>query len=113
MPIADHKVLIVDDEEKILTVTKKLLAADGYQILTTVDVEEALDIIEDQGPISVIVSDNRMPAMRGTEFFKKIKTLCPQTARILMTAHYDAQLIDELVNNSEVYRYLKKTLNYK
>jgi CheY-like chemotaxis protein len=113
MPIADHKVLIIDDEEKILTVTKKLLVEDGYQILSTADVEEALDIIEDQGPISVVVSDDRMPAMRGTEFLKKIKALCPQTVRILMTGHYDSQLIDELVNKSEVFRFLKKPMDFK
>lgn len=113
MPIEDHKVLIIDDEEKMLTVMKKMLVAEGYQIIMTPDVEEALDIIEDKGPISVVVSDNRMPAMRGTEFFTKIKTLCPQTVRILMTAHYDSQLIDDLVNNSEVFRYLKKPLDFR
>jgi CheY-like chemotaxis protein len=113
MPIADHKVLIVDDEEKILTVTKKMLVADGYQLLLTEDVEEALDIIEDEGPISVVVSDDRMPAMRGTEFLKKVKTLCPQTVRILMTGNYDSQLIDELVNSSEVFRFLKKPMDFK
>jgi CheY-like chemotaxis protein len=113
MAIEDHTVLIVDDEEKILTVIKKMLVAEGYQIILTPDVEEALDILEDKGPISVVLSDNRMPAMRGTEFFKKIKTLCPQTTRILMTAHYDSQLIDELVNNSEVFRYLKKPLDFR
>ncbi len=112
MALQDHKVLIIDDEEKNLTVTKKMLVAEGYQLFMTPDIEEALDIIEDQGPISVVLSDNRMPAMRGTDFLKKIKTLCPQTVRILMTAHYDSQLIDELVNSSEVYRYLKKPLDF-
>ncbi len=113
MAIEDHKVLILDDEEKILTVIKKMLVAEGYQILMTADVEEALDIMEEQGPITVVVSDNRMPAMRGTEFFTKIRMLCPQTIRILMTAHYDSSLIDDMVNKSQVFRYLKKPLDFR
>ncbi|MFQ5450551.1 MAG: response regulator [Nitrospinaceae bacterium] len=107
------KVLIVDDEKKILSVAKKLLSREGYELLTSVDAEEALGILEDKGPIAVVVSDNRMPSMRGTEFFKRIKTLCPETVRILMTAYYDAQLIEDVVNTGEAYRYLKKPLDFK
>ncbi|NIQ02606.1 MAG: response regulator, partial [Nitrospinaceae bacterium] len=108
-----YKVLIVDDEKKILTVAKKLLSSEGYEVLTTDNAEEALDILEERGPIAVVLSDNRMPAMRGTEFFKKIKTICPNTVRILMTAYYDSQLIEDIVNAGEVYRYLKKPLDFK
>lgn len=112
MSLQGYKVLVVDDEPKILKVATKMLTPEGYQVLTTADVEEALDILEDNGPISVVVSDNRMPTMRGTEFFKKMKTLCPDTVRILMTAHYDAQLTEDVVNTGEVYRYLKKPLDF-
>jgi CheY-like chemotaxis protein len=108
-----HKLLVVDDEKKVLTLTKKMLAPEAYEVMTAQDVEEALDIIEEKGPFSVVLSDNRMPAMRGTEFFKKIKTLCPNTVRILMTAHYDAQLIEDVVNSGEAFRYLKKPLDFK
>lgn len=104
---------MVDDENKILTLAKKILTTDDIEVLTADNVEEAMAILDDEGPISVVVSDNRMPDMRGTMFFKKIKTLFPDTVRILMTAHYDAQLIEDVVNTGEAYRYLKKPLDFE
>lgn len=108
-----HKILIVDDESKILAVAKKILADERYQLFTASDVDEAMAVLDYKGPISVVLSDNHMPAMRGTEFFKKIKVLFPGTVRILMTAHYDSQLIEDVVNTGEAYRYLKKPLDFK
>ena len=61
----------------------------------------------------MVVSDNRLPSMRGTEFLTKLKSMEPDTVRILMTANYDAQLIEDVVNTGEVYRFLKKPLDYK
>ena len=107
------KVMIVDDEKKILSVARKMLAGQNYELVTTGSADEALDMLEGQGPFSVVISDNRMPNMKGTEFFKKMKTLCPETVRILMTAYYDAQLIEDVVNNGEAFRYLKKPLDFK
>jgi len=107
------KVLIVDDEKKILSVAKKLLARENYELLLSAGPEEAFEVIDGKGPIAVVVSDNRMPTMRGTEFFKKLKTTCPETVRILMTANYDAQLIEDVVNTGEVFRFLKKPLDFK
>ena len=107
------KVMIVDDEKKILNVAKKMLASENYELVTTGNVDEALGMLEDNGPFSVVVSDNRMPTMKGTEFFKKMKAMCPETVRILMTAYYDAQLIEDIVNKGEAFRYLKKPLDFK
>ena len=108
-----YKILMVDDEKKILTIAKKILTTEDIEVLTARNVEEAMAVLDDDGPVSVVVSDNRMPDMRGTEFFKKIKTLFPDTVRILMTAHYDAQLIEDVVNTGEAYRYLKKPLDFE
>ena len=74
------KVLIIDDEEKILTVAKKVLAKENYQVLTSNEVENALMVI-DSGPISMVLIDNRMPTMQETELFEKIKVHSPETSR--------------------------------
>lgn len=107
-----HKILIVDDEAKILAVARKILAGERYELFTASEVDEAMAILDEKGPIAVVLSDNRMPAMRGTEFFKKIKVLFPDTVRVLMTAHFDSQLIEDVVNTGEAYRYLKKPLDF-
>jgi len=104
---------MVDIEKKVLTTAKKLLIREDYDLILSGDIEEAFEIVNEKGPIAVVLSDNRMASMRGTEFFNKLKSLAPDTVRILMTANYDAQLIEDVVNTGEVYRFIKKPLDYK
>ncbi len=111
--MANKKVLMVDHEKVVLTTAKKLLAREDYDLLFASDVEEALELISEKGPFAVVVSDNQLASMRGTEFLTKLKSLAPDTVRILMTGHYDAQLIEDVVNTGEVFRFLKKPLDYK
>jgi FixJ family two-component response regulator len=111
--MANKKVLMVDRENVVLTTAKKLLARENYDLVLCSEVEEALTIISDKGPFAVVLSDNQLAAMRGTEFLTKIKSLEPDTVRILMAAHHDNQLIEDVVNTSEVFRFLKKPLDYK
>lgn len=111
--MANKKVLMVDREKVVLTTAKKLLAPEDYDLVLCSEVEEALDIIGEKGPFAVVVSDNQLSAMRGTEFLTKLKSLAPDTTRILMSAHNDNQLIEDVVNTSEAFRFLKKPLDYK
>ncbi|KMP11187.1 hypothetical protein UR09_01585 [Candidatus Nitromaritima sp. SCGC AAA799-A02] len=111
--VSKYKVLIVDDEKKILTVAQKILKNEKYDLLVSEEAEDALNMLEDKGPISVVLTDNRMPVMRGTELLEKVKTYSPDTVRILMTAHYDPQLVEDVVNKGEAFRYLKKPLDFK
>jgi CheY-like chemotaxis protein len=111
--MANKKVLMVDREKVVISTAKKLLAREDYDLLFANDVDEALDLISEKGPIAVVVSDNQLASMRGTEFLTKLKSMEPDTVRILMTGHYDAQLIEDVVNTGEVFRFLKKPLDYK
>ena len=104
---------MVDREKVVLTTAKKLLAPENYDLMLCSEVEEAFDIIGEKGPFAVVVSDNQLSDMRGTEFLTKLKAVAPDTVRILMTAHHDNQLIEDVVNTSEVFRFLKKPLDYK
>jgi FixJ family two-component response regulator len=104
---------MVDSDSKVLTTSKKLLAREEYDLILAKDVEEAFDQISEKGPIAVVVSDNTLSTMRGTEFLTKLKSMEPDTVRILMTGHYDAQLIEDVVNTGEVFRFVKKPLDYK
>ena len=80
----NKKVLMVDREKVVLTTAKKLLARENYDLVLCSEVDEALDIISEKGPFAVVVSDNQLSAMRGTEFLTKLKSLAPDTVRILM-----------------------------
>lgn len=106
-----HKVLVLDDEKKALVLAQKFLAKEGYEIITSTDPMEALEIVQSNGPISVVLTDERMPGMRGTEFLEKAKGLSPDTTRVLMTGHYDKELLAHAVNKGEIFRFIQKPMN--
>ena len=99
--------LIVDDEPGILASLVRLLRKDGYRILTAQSAKEALDLLA-LNVVQVVVSDHRMPATTGAEFFGKVKTLYPDTVRILFSGYVEIEALTEAVNRGAVYRFLLK-----
>jgi len=86
-----HTIMVVDDEQNQLHSLESLLAED-YIVIAARNGQEALDKIKDlEQPeeISVIISDQRMPMMTGTQLFEELITLIPKTSRILLTAFKD------------------------
>jgi adenylate cyclase len=99
-------VLIVDDEVRVLDSLEALLAMD-YRVLRADRPEAALTILG-QEPVAVIVSDQRMPGMTGTEFLAKSRDLAPEAVRILLTAFTDADALMESINAANIYQFLLK-----
>jgi len=81
-----HKVLIVDDEPRILLLMQSLLKANGYEVETARDGNAALDAVR-KGGIDIAVTDLRMSPMDGMTLFKEIKALAPSIPVILLTAY--------------------------
>ena len=97
-----HTVLVVDDEENNLQLLKRTLRGQ-YNILTAHNGSEALDIVKQYGDkISLIVSDQKMPVMEGTEFFKHVRETNPQIIKILLTGHVDTDIIVSSINLSSI-----------
>ncbi len=113
MASPEKKVLIIDSDNKILSTAKKLLAPENYTLLLASDPDDAFEIIDENEPVAVVVCDNKLSTMRGTEFLEKLKGLDPDTVRILMTGSFDSQLIEDVVNTAEVFRFGKKPLDFK
>jgi len=107
-----HKILVVDDEKKVLIVARKILRSAGYDVEVCLGPEEALEIVANRGPVAVLFTDNRMPGMRGTELLEQVKRLAPSTVRVLTTAYYDQQLIEDIVNKGEAFRFVKKPIDF-
>ena len=88
MPVSEttmtRSLLLVDDEENIVSSLRRLLRHDGYYIVTAGCAEDALTILEQQ-PVGVIISDQRMPAMSGVELLSLVKRRWPDTVRLLLT----------------------------
>ncbi len=100
------KILLVDDEARILRSLSMLLRTQ-YQIFATSDGHEALQILR-QEKIHVIISDQRMPIMSGTELLRQAKDISPDTIRILLTGYSDADAALEALNDGEIFRYISK-----
>jgi len=100
-------ILLVDDEENILSSLKRLLRRDGYRILTAGGGEQGLQLLAGEA-VDVIVSDQRMPNMTGVEFLRQVKILYPETVRIVLSGYTELQSITDAINEGAIYKFLTK-----
>ncbi len=106
-PKQEPVLLLLDDEPSILTALRRLFRRDGYRILATSDPYEAFDLLA-QNNVQVVISDQRMPKMSGTEFLNRVKDIYPNTVRIVLSGYTDLQVVTDAVNRGEIYRFLTK-----
>ncbi len=99
--------LIVDDEPNVLAALRRILHIEGYRILTAGGARQGLELMATT-PAQVILADERMPEMIGTEFLRRVKELYPDTVRIILTGSADLESITRAVNESAVYKFLQK-----
>ena len=102
-----HTLLIVDDEENILRALCRVFRRDGHRVLTATSGPEGLELLK-KGPVSLIISDQRMPGMIGAEFLGQAKALSPHAIRIMLTGHSDIEAATRAINEGEIFRYLTK-----
>jgi len=102
-----HKVLIVDDESTLLELYQVQLDAE-FPIDTAESGEEALALARDNGPYAVVVADEHMSGMNGTELLKSFRESSPKTVRIMLTADSQQQVAVEALNEGHLFRFLNK-----
>lgn len=107
---AVRTLLLVDDEPNVLSALKRLLRRDGYQILTSTSAREGLDLLATNA-IQVIISDQRMPEMSGTEFLSRVRQLHPHTVRLVLSGYTDLNTVTEAINEGAIYKFLTKPWN--
>lgn len=101
------RVLCVDDEPNVLEGLARTLRS-LFVIETAVGGSHGLDVLQEQGPFTVVVSDLRMPRMTGVEFLSKAKELAPDTVRVLLTGQGDMEAAISAVNEGNIFRFLTK-----
>ncbi|WP_020410021.1 response regulator [Hahella ganghwensis] len=99
--------LIVDDEENILRSLKRLFRREEYRVITATSGTEALELLNTT-PVSVILSDQRMPGMTGSELFLQVKTLYPRTIRLIMSGYTELESITNAINDGAIFKFLLK-----
>ncbi|MCU1667903.1 MAG: response regulator receiver [Blastococcus sp.] len=99
-------ILLVDDEVAILDGLRRQLRR-KFAVHTATGGAEALELLTMQ-PVSVVVSDMRMPQMDGATFLSRVRVGYPNVVRILLTGQADTQSAIQAVNEGQIYRFLTK-----
>jgi diguanylate cyclase (GGDEF)-like protein/PAS domain S-box-containing protein len=109
---ARKTLLIIDDDPFMLEVLANLFGRDGYLILCARSAAEGFDVLA-LNEVQVILCDQCMPTMSGTEFLDKVKELYPKTFRIVLSGHTDLEAIMKAVNCGAIFRFYTKPWDNK
>jgi len=100
----------VDDEQNIIHSLKRLLRKENFTLLTTSSGEDALNLLS-ENDIQLVISDQRMPGMSGTELFARVKEQYPDVIRIILTGYTEVDAITQSINRGHIYKFFLKPWN--
>ena len=101
-------IVIVDDEEMVLTSLKSFLNLESnYQVRTFTSGEEALKFIK-KNNVDLVISDYLMPEMDGITFLAKVRELKPEVPRIILTGYADKENAIKAINDVGLFQYIEK-----
>ncbi|KAM3099574.1 response regulator [Phormidesmis sp. 146-35] len=108
--VTKQKLLVVDDEPDNLDLLYRTFHRE-FTVLRAENGPVALDILANEGDVAVIISDQRMPLMSGTEFLSLTATQYPDIIRIILTGYTDVEDLVEAINSGKVFKYVTKPWN--
>ena len=107
-PNLEQTIVIVDDEEMVLTSISSFLSLEtDYNLETFTSAKKALDYIENN-PVDLVVSDYLMPEMDGIYFLIKVRELKPEVPRIILTGYADKENAIKAINQVGLFQYIEK-----
>jgi hypothetical protein len=111
MPNTDeYAILVVDDDEPIVKNMRRVLKRKGFdKVISALSAEQGIKLLEDtRNHFFLIMSDQRMPGLSGSEFLEKSILLSPESRRMLMTGYSNFEAIVDAVNKGEIHQYISK-----
>lgn len=102
-----EKILLVDDDSNILDGYRRSLSKE-FQMETALGGKEALALATEKGPYAVVISDMRMPGIDGVQLLSHIKTIAPDTIRVMLTGNADMDTAVNAINEGSIFRFLNK-----
>jgi len=102
-----YTILLVDDETSILTSLYRVFRKEGYEILTSEDPVEALNILNKR-KVHLIMSDYRMPTLDGITFLRNAMKLQPDAVRIVLSGYAESSVIIAAINDGGIYKFITK-----
>ncbi|MDB5804326.1 MAG: diguanylate cyclase protein [Betaproteobacteria bacterium] len=104
---AERTLLLVDDEEYILSALKRILRRSNYRVLTADSALQGLRLLA-ENRVDVVVSDQRMPGMTGVEFLRRVKEIHPDSVRMMLSGYTDLKSVTDAINEGAIYKFLTK-----
>ncbi|MDD2759881.1 MAG: ATPase, T2SS/T4P/T4SS family [Methylomonas sp.] len=105
-----YRLLFVDDEPNVLSALRRIFRRENYQIDTAMSGKEALQLLKET-PYHLLISDHKMPQMNGADLLKQVKSLYPDTIRIMLTGYADTGAVLGAINEGAVYKFILKPWN--
>jgi diguanylate cyclase (GGDEF)-like protein/PAS domain S-box-containing protein len=103
----ERTLLLLDDEENIIRSLTRLLRRDGYKIISATSAREAFELLG-RHHVQVVISDQRMPDISGTEFLSQVRGLYPDTVRLVLSGYTDLRTVTDAINRGAIYKFLTK-----
>jgi len=104
------KLMVVDDESDNLDLLYRTFRRE-FDVFKAESALIALSILDQEGEMAVIISDQRMPKMSGTEFLSRTVERFPDTIRIVLTGYTDVEDLVGAINTGKVFKYITKPWN--
>jgi len=106
--VENGAVVIVDDEEMVLTSLKSFLNLEsGYEVHTFTSAKNALEFLK-KNDVSLVISDYLMPEMDGISFLAKVREIKPEITRIILTGYADKENAIKAINDVGLFQYIEK-----
>lgn len=105
---AHPRIIIVDDEQSVLSAVSRCFMDSDYQIFTALSGESALEILSDTDGVELVISDFRMPGMNGVVLLQHVMKRWPRSKRMILSAYSDSDILLSAVNEGRVHRFLTK-----
>lgn len=103
----ERTLLFVDDEVHMAAAIKRILRNKGYKVLTTNGASAAFEILA-TNKVGVVLCDQRMSGISGTEFLSRVKHMYPAVVRMVLSGYTDLQTVTDAVNHGAIFKFLTK-----
>lgn len=104
-----HNILIVDDDDSVARSLARTIKTIGHDVIYAPDAETAMEKVEKAAsPFSLMIVDQQLPGMTGSDFFEKVRDIYPDSIRFLLTGFSNLNAIIASINRGAIHFYIQK-----
>ena len=102
-----YTILLVDDEPNVTAALARHLHEEPFRVLRAHSARTAVEILKHES-VDVVISDERMPTVSGTELLQHLQGIHPNVCRMMLTGHASLQTAVRAINEGQIHRFFEK-----